>query len=59
MKKKASGWIYFTSLVLGFVTLVCLPSGCAQVYYGTFRYEAQCLERPQRGETLCTVEKIK
>lgn len=59
MEKKTSGWIYFTGLVLGFVTLACLLSGCAQVYYGTFRYEAQCSERPQHGETLCTVKKIK
>ncbi|MEP7453813.1 hypothetical protein [Phyllobacterium sp. SB3] len=56
MEKKASRRIYFTGLILGFVTLV---SGCAQVYYGSFRYEADCFDRPSHNDTVCTVEKTK
>lgn len=59
MEKKAFRGIYFVRLVLGFVTLVLMLSGCAQVYYGTFRYEAECVDRASHDDTICTVKKMK
>jgi hypothetical protein len=59
MKKEAPSRIYFTGLMLSFVTLILMLSGCAQIYYGTFRYQAECVDHTPQEGTVCTVEKTK
>ncbi|EJN06267.1 hypothetical protein PMI41_00330 [Phyllobacterium sp. YR531] len=59
MKKKAFGQIYFTGLIVSFVTFASMLSGCAQVYYGTFRYEANCMDRPVNDDVVCKVKRTR
>lgn len=39
---------YFRAIFLVIVTFAPLISGCARVYYGTFRYDAACVEGDSR-----------
>ncbi len=51
---------YFTATFLVIVTFAPILSGCARVYYGTFRYEAACVDRDPHypGKSpVCVVEK--
>ncbi|MGH7002928.1 MAG: hypothetical protein ACREIP_03175, partial [Alphaproteobacteria bacterium] len=60
MKMKPSGRFFFKGLFLLLVTIAPALSGCARLYYGSFRYEAECTDRdphdPGRSP-VCVVER--
>ncbi len=53
---------YSTALFLVLVTFASLLSGCARVYYGSFRYDAACVDHDPRfpGKSpVCVVERTR
>lgn len=62
MEMKPLRPIYFTMLLFVLVTIGPMLGGCARVYYGTFRYDAECVDRdphyPDKGPD-CVLERTK
>lgn len=53
---------YSTALFLVLVTFASVLSGCARVYYGSFRYDATCVDHDPRypGDgPVCVVKKTR
>ncbi|TDQ16180.1 hypothetical protein DEV91_13311 [Phyllobacterium brassicacearum] len=53
---------YFTTFFLVIVTFASILSGCARVYYGSFRYDAACVDSDPRypGESpVCVIKKTR
>jgi hypothetical protein len=51
---------YFKVLFLVIVTFIPLISSCARVYYGSFRYDAACVDYDPRypgASPVCVVKK--
>lgn len=62
MRKKACRSNYFTGLILLTVTMAPMLGGCARIYYGSVRYEAECVEQDPNypGKSpVCLVERTK
>lgn len=53
---------YFITIFLVIVTFVSMLSGCARVYYGSFRYDATCVDYdpryPDQGP-VCVVKRTR
>lgn len=53
---------YFEVMFLVIVTFAPLLSGCARVYYGSFRYDAACVDQDPRypgRSPVCVVERTR
>ena len=53
---------YFKVMFLVIVTFAPLLSGCARVYYGSFRYDAACVDHDPRypgRSPVCVVERTR
>ena len=53
---------YFVCLFLSVVTIAPMLGGCARVYYGSFRYDAECIDQDPRHPgkmPVCIVERTK
>ena len=51
---------FYGAIFLVIVTLALLTSGCARVYYGTFRYDAACVDKDPRypgASPVCVVQR--
>ena len=52
----------FGATFLVIVTLALLTSGCARVYYGTFRYDAACVDNDPHypgASPVCVVQRTR